>query len=756
MAPSMIFMIVFDALILLGAVILFLRPSFTLKLLTWILRHTLVRLRVEGLENIPDSGPVLIVSNHVSLIDMLLIQSVSRRPVRFMVHQEVLEFVPTRFIFWYLGVIRVPSIRRPKAMQRFFRRVRGELRKGEVLCLFPEGGISGNGGLMRFRSGVAPLLPAGVDVSVIPIRIGMLWGRLFSVHDGKLKYRAPRSLPLNFSLRIGAPASTGLSAFQLRQLISELGAEAEAAPQPGELPLHVAFAKRAKRHPFAVTYLDADGTKLTNFEMLVRAALLSRRVRALGTESRYIGVLLPNCTSMAAAMFGVLFAGRTPAVINFSAGAEVALEAASRAGIGKILTSRKFLHKLGWEEKPGMVILEDEAKKITKSEKRAMIRLVLLLPFRMLMRRLAPESAFNAGREAVLLFSSGSTGRPKAVQLTHRNINCDLWAFWRMILWSRRDRIVGNLPLFHAYGFTVEFAFPALSGTPVVYLPNPLDAAGVVKTIDEYDITLLTATPTFLQGYMRKAKPEQLKSLRLVITGAEKLRPELAAKFRDMTGLEIIEGYGCTELSPIVTINLCNSIYLLGRHAHHPGSIGIPLPGIHVRVVDPESGVELGPDEPGLMQVRGGIVMKGYLNDPEQTARVVQNGYYNTGDIARIDRDGYVYITGRASRFSKIGGEMVPHELVEQAIANLRGSEEREVAVAGRGDPKRGERLVVFYTPDDFDPAAVVEELRKEKLPNLWIPKTEDFVKLDRLPLLGSGKLDLAKLKKLAEEQASA
>ena len=163
MAPSMIFMIVFDALILLGAVILFLRPSFTLKLLTWILRHTLVRLRVEGLENIPDSGPVLIVSNHVSLIDMLLIQSVSRRPVRFMVHQEVLEFVPTRFIFWYLGVIRVPSIRRPKAMQRFFRRVRGELRKGEVLCLFPEGGISGNGGLMRFRSGVAPLLPAGVE-----------------------------------------------------------------------------------------------------------------------------------------------------------------------------------------------------------------------------------------------------------------------------------------------------------------------------------------------------------------------------------------------------------------------------------------------------------------------------------------------------------------------------------------------------------------------------------------------------------------
>ncbi|MBS1369493.1 MAG: AMP-binding protein [Lentisphaeria bacterium] len=754
MDSSTIFLIAFDLLILLGMLILFLRPALSMKLLVWILRHTLVRLRVEGEENIPDSGPVLLVSNHVSLIDMLLIQSASRRPVKFMVRQEVLDFVPTRFLFWYLGVIRVPSITRPKAMRRFFQRVRGELRRGEVLCLFPEGGISGNGGLMRFRSGVAPLLPAGVEVSVIPMRIGMLWGRLFTIHKKKLKYRAPHMIPLNFSLKIGRPASPALSAFEFRQMISELGAEAEAAPQPGELPLHIAFARRAKRHPFETTYLDADGTKCRNFEMLVRAAILSRRVRGLETDSRYIGILLPNCTTMAAAMFGVLFADRTPAVINFSAGAEVALEAAARAGIDRILTSRRFLHKLGWQETPQMVILEDEAKKITKSEKRSMMFLCMLMPFRMLMRRLAPRSVFNVGREAVLLFSSGSTGRPKAVQLTHRNINCDLWAFWRMILWSRRDRIVGNLPLFHAYGFTVEFAFPALSGTPVVYLPNPLDAAGVVKAIGEYDITLLTATPTFLQGYMRKAKPEQLKSLRLVITGAEKLRPELAAKFREMTGLEIIEGYGCTELSPIVTINLCNSIYLLGKHAHHPGSIGIPLPGIHVRVVDPDSGVELGPDLPGLMQVKGGIVMKGYLHDPEQTARVIQNGYYNTGDIARIDREGYVYITGRASRFSKIGGEMVPHELVEQAIANLRGREEREVAVAGRADAKRGERLVVFHTADDLDPAAVIEGLRAEKLPNLWIPKAEDFVKIDHLPLLGSGKLDLAKLKKLAEELA--
>ncbi|UKI34342.1 MAG: AMP-binding protein [Lentisphaeria bacterium] len=465
--------------------------------------------------------------------------------------------------------------------------------------------------------------------------------------------------PVQFRISVGEPISPELSAFQLRQKISELGADAETGPQPGEVPIHTAFAFQAKRHPLRRTYRDADGTAVSNFEQLVRALLLSRRIRELNeVDSGYIGVLLPNCSVMASLMLGVLFADRTPAVINFSAGAEVALDAARRAGITRILTSRKFLEKLGWEATPEMLFLEEIAKQIPPGRNGALHCSLHCSPRRMLVRHFAPLSGFNVRHEAVLLFSSGSTGRPKAIMLTHRNINCDLWAFWRVIVWERnRDRVLGNLPLFHAYGFTVQFAFPALSGTPVIYVPNPLDAATAVRAIAEYGVTLLTATPTFLQNYLRKAEAGDLRSLRLVITGAEKLRPELAARFHEMTGLEIIEGYGCTELSPIVTINLCNSIFRLGRHADHPGSIGTPLPGIHVRVVNSDTGVELGPNQPGHLQVKSGIVMKGYLNDPEQTARVIRDGYYDTGDIARIDEAGYVYITGRASRFSKIGGK---------------------------------------------------------------------------------------------------
>ncbi len=749
---------IFVALVVIaGVVYLWKKPSRMLKLILWILRHSVIRLRTYGKENIPHSGSVLIVSNHVSMIDLLLIQALSPRPVQFMIRRQVLNFRLAQFILRHLGVLEVPESHHPKAMQRFFDQVQEKLRQGGVVCLFPEGKISGNGSLMRFRSSISSFLPPNIPVAVIPVRIGMLEGRLSQIVDGKIKFYLPHSLPITFSLDVGTPVSPDLSAFQLRQRISEIGAIAEKRPQPGEVPIHSAFALRAKRHPFTTTYFDADGTAVLNFEMLVRAVILSKKIRTLSCgDSGYAGVLMPNCTILASLMLGVMYSDLTPAVVNFSAGQDVALEAVHRVGVSVILTSRKFLAKLGWKISPEMIFLEDIAKSVSKPEKHLAILQILLLPRKMLLRSLAPLSYQNLERPAVLLFSSGSTGKPKGVMLTHRNINCDLWAFWRVIAWNRKkDRIIGNLPLFHAYGFTVEFAFPAMSGAPVVYVTNPLDSAGIVSTIEKYQITILTATPTFLQNYLRKARPEQLRSLRLVITGAEKLRPELSMKFRQMTGLEIIEGYGCTELSPIVTINLSSSTSLLGKHVDHPGSIGIPLPGIHVRVIDPDTGEELGPNLPGRMQVKSGIVMKGYLNDPEQSAKVLLHDYYDTGDIARIDPDGYVYLTGRASRFSKIGGEMVPHEIVEDAIAKILGSEECEVAITGRGDARRGERLVVFYTSPTLDPTSIVQILRNKNLPNLWIPKVEDFVKIESLPRLGSGKLDLKRLRQMAEEQLS-
>ncbi|MBP5531112.1 MAG: 1-acyl-sn-glycerol-3-phosphate acyltransferase, partial [Lentisphaeria bacterium] len=332
-----------------------------------ILRHSILRLRIYGAENIPNSGPVLLVANHVSLFDMVMLQCICHNRVRFMVRADLLEFLPVRFVFWYLGVIRVPNAKHPKEMQAFFDKIKRRLKHGETLCLFPEGEISGNGNMMRFRSGVDPMMPENTEVTILPVRIGMLHGRLLTVEKGKAHFNWPKKLPVNYSITVGEPVEPNLSPFQLRQKISELGAITERLPQPGELPFHTSFVIRAKRHPFRSSFYDAaTGAKLSNFKLLVGAMLLSRKILRLDRgENGYVGVLMPNCNAAAATLMAVLFADRTPAVINYSAGAQVALESARRAGVKTIFTSRKFLEKLKWEPTLEMVFLEDVSTIIT-------------------------------------------------------------------------------------------------------------------------------------------------------------------------------------------------------------------------------------------------------------------------------------------------------------------------------------------------------------------------------------------------------
>ncbi|MCQ2378964.1 MAG: AMP-binding protein [Victivallaceae bacterium] len=734
-------------------VFLFFCRVWTLRLIGFIITHTVVRLRKFGLDNLPKSGPVLIVSNHISLIDLLLIQLVCPRKVRFMIRADIINFVPTRFIFWYLGVIRVPNARRPQELKKYFNDVRDRLRHGEVLCFLPEGAISGNGNLMRFRSGVEPLLPTDTEVVVLPFRIGMLHGRLFSYRNGKMHFSLPRFLPVDFSIAIGDPLDRKIGAFELRQVISELGASVERRPQPGEMPLHTAFIRRAKHHPFQKIFCDVvTDSWSSNFSMLVKTLIFTRAVRELDRgEDGYVGVLLPNSTLTAAVLMSVQLADRTPAIINFSAGEEVALESAARIGVRTIFTSRRFLEKIKWRERPGMIMLEDLAPGVTTGMKIRAILRAIFVPGRILVRQLAPFSCYNMHRQAVVLFSSGSTGTPKAVMLTHRNINCDLWSFLRMVTLQEDECICGNLPMFHAFGFIMHYGIPCQFGAPVCFHLNPLASDEIDKGIEKYNATILTPTPNIMQKNLHRTTKKQHNSLRLVFVGAEKLPPELAERYFNLTGRNLIEGYGCTELSPIVTINFNNSIFEMNTRSSHPGSIGCALPGIHVRIIDPETGVELGPNRPGRMQVKAGTVMKGYLNNPEQTARVIQNRYYDTGDIAKIDEDGYIYITGRASRFSKIGGEMVPHEAIEDALSNFLHTEMRSVAVTGRRDGRKGERLVVFYTADSLDIDAATEYLRAQKFPNIWLPKRDDYVRVEALPLLGTGKLDLRKLNEMAD-----
>lgn len=731
-------------------------PYLFLRTLVAFLRCTCYHVRLNGIENVPEAGPGLLVVNHVSIFDSLILIGLTNRRIHFMMQSDFYRMPILHQIFFRrIGVLEVPNSGKPKQMIDFLQRTRDLLRAGDLVCVFPEGEVSGNGLIMRFKKGIPRMLPEDVDVPVIPVRLGMIWGSIFSFYSGHVKFICPRQFPIPVSITVGKPVPRDITAFQMRQMISEMGAEAELAAFPQERPIHHAFVRTVKRHPFAIAYKDFGANKAPrNYEMLIRALVFSKIIREIDSgNSHYIGVLLPNTTVLAAVLHGILFADRVPAVMNFTAGKAAREHAIKNANMKVILTSRKFLEKLQIEQTPEMFCLEDLAEKVTPSMKRRAIFHTFFLPTRFLVKLYAPLSWYDLKREAVLLFSSGSTGIPKGIRLTHHNLNSNFFSFWRIINWTPRDRVVGNLPLFHAYGFMVCFVLSAVAGTRVIYLPNPLDAAGVCSLVEKEKPTLMMATPTFLQHYLRKFKPGQFDSLRLVITGAEKLRQDISTQFKELTGLSIVEGFGCTELSPIVTVNLSYSIFTLGRESGMKGSIGAPLPGIHVKIVDPETLVELPYNTSGLMLVKGALVMKGYLNDPEATARAIdKDGYYNTGDIATMSVDGYVTITGRLSRFSKIAGEMVPHELIEMAINEILASEERCVAVCGAPDEKRGEKIMVFYSTNHLNPSEMTERMKERNMPNLWIPKTTDFVFVEKIPMLGSGKLDFQTLQKMARD----
>ena len=745
--------------IILGVSSFYIMPQFLLRFLMRALIRTLYRLRKFGIENLPEEGPALLVGNRASFVDIFFIQACTSRPIRFMMHESYYNAPFWRPLFRSAGFISVPS-NKPKQLKALLEYTRELLRQGEMVCVFPEGDITKNGTMSSFRDGFAELMPEDMpEIPVIPVRIGMTWGSIFSCYYGKFKLTWPNELPHPASVTVGKPIPRDTSAYEVRIIFSELAAETELIPEKGERPFHIQFAWLAKHHPFRHSiqqYDDAHGLQAPSlFSLLVKTVLISRWIRRLCDESEeYVGVMLPNSLAATCTITGVLMADRKPAVMNFTAGIPANQHAVKIANIKHILTSRVFIQKIRMKPTPEMVFLEDAAADIGRpSSKYTWLLACIFLTHEELMKLVSPKSWQDVNRIAVLIFSSGSTGIPKGIMLTHHNINADVAAMTSMIGWRKTDSVLGNLPIFHSFGLTVCMWLPIVTGTRVVFIANALDAAMSLKVIREQKISIIVATPSFLMLYMRKGTAEDFKSLRLTITGAERLREDIVVKFRKLTGLEITEGYGCTELSPVVSINVANSRMELGVEVAKPGSIGAPLPGICAKIVDPST-FELMPENTdGLMIVKGAIVMKGYLGEPGKTAEVIRDGWYVTGDIAHMNRNGFITITGRLSRFSKIAGEMVPHELVEREINNILQPEERLVAVCGAADAKHGEKLIVFYTdPGRLAPDELIRQLKDRQIPNLWIPKAENFILVDSLPMLGNGKLDLAALVELAKK----
>jgi acyl-[acyl-carrier-protein]-phospholipid O-acyltransferase/long-chain-fatty-acid--[acyl-carrier-protein] ligase len=698
-------------------------PDFLIRFTLWMLTHTIYKIRIVGQENVPFRGPALLVCNHLSHVDGLIIGACLQHFIRFMVYRPYYEIWWLHWLFRMMNAIPV-SGRNRKEIVESLERARDELRQGHVVCIFAEGAISRTGNLLPLKRGFEKI-----------VRFFWKW---------------PQRIPYPVTVSFGRSMPTTTTAQEIRQTLMELGTEAVQHRRSKRDLLHLKFVKTAKRRWFSFCMADSTGRRLTYGRALVASLLMSRWFSARGPKGSMVGILLPPSVGGALANIALLTAGKIPINLNFTIGREAMSSAIQQCGIQMIVTSRTFLAKAKLEKTAEMIFLEETMKEITPLQKVSTALTSFLLPS-YLIEKLYNRSEINPNSLATVIFSSGSTGKPKGVMLSHHNLLSNLEAIAQIFWVTSKDRMMGVLPFFHSFGFAGTLWLPLLAGFGVVYHSNPIDAKTVGELVSRYKATFLISTPTFYSAYVRKCTPREFASLRYAIVGAEKLREPIAHAFKEKFGLDLLEGYGCTEMSPVVSVNIPD---IEDGREHHTGrkhgTVGHPVPGVCVKVVDPESGEAVSRGQEGLLLVKGPNQMLGYLGEPEMTAEAFRDGWYVTGDIASVDEDGFIRITDRLSRFSKIGGEMVPHVKVEEAIHQILGDD--SCVVTAVPDEQKGERLVVLHTHKEITPQELWDKLSETDLPKLWIPKRENIYCIDAIPLLGTGKVDLKAVRAIAVE----
>lgn len=476
------------------------------------------------------------------------------------------------------------------------------------------------------------------------------------------------------------------------------------------------------------------------------------------TDRNRVGIVFPPGIGAYIANLAVALAGKVPVNLNFTLGRASAEACLRKAEIDCILTTdqvRKKLSGFPWPES-GVADIVEILEGVSKWKTLALLAAIRALPAKLLASALKVPSV-GGDSEAGLLFTSGSSGEPKGVILTHRNVLSNCLQIDGSQLLPDGEKVIASLPIFHSFGFTVTLWYPILRCVSVVTVPSPLEFKKIAEAIAAESATVLISTPTFLKPYIRRVAPEKLKTLKYVVTGAEKTPGGFAELWQKTFNSEYLEGYGLTETSPVVCANLPDKLTASessdnkGVSGFRPGSVGRLFPGQAARILDPETMEPLPVTETGLLLLKGPNIFGGYLDDADRTAEVMQDGWFITGDLARFDADGFLFIEGRLSRFSKIAGEMVPHGTIEQALVEAFGlmdSDEPMLAIGSRPDEAKGEALVLL-SAIDIELPDVKAKLSAAGYSNLWVPKV--IKRVDKIPTLATGKLDLRTIRTLSE-----
>ncbi|MBW3598705.1 MAG: AMP-binding protein, partial [Planctomycetes bacterium] len=729
-------------------------PQASLRFVVWLLSRWLYRIEVHNRENLPHDGGALLVPNHISWLDGVLLMLTSSRPVRMVVWAGNFNNRYLKRLAEMYGVI--PITQRPKEIAAALKQARDALNAGELVCVFPEGGISRTGQLQGFKPGVLKILK-GTEVPVVPVYLDQLWGSIFSFDRGKFFWKLPRRFPYPISIYFGPPVARRDDLHHIRQAVQHLGTQAVQQRSEQFTPTPISFIRQCKKRKFSPKMRDTMGGVLKGGELLLRTLILRRLLRrhVLAEGEQYVGVLLPPTAGGVIANCALSLDRRIAVNLNYSTTSDVINGCIEDAGVKHVLTSRQFMSKMNFDIKAELVYLEDFKSKVTTGDKVAAAAGAYVTPGPVLSRQLGLHHIKNDDVLTVI-FTSGSTGKPKGVMLTHANIASNVEAIDQIIHLTKDDVLLCVLPFFHSLGYTVTLWGVMTLNIQGAYHYTPLDARRIGKLAAESKSTVLLTTPTFLRSYLRRCTKEEFETLDVVVAGAEKLPKELCDAFEEKFGVRPVEGYGATELSPLVSVNIPPSrTFDNFQTTLKEGTVGRPVPGVSAKVVHLETGEELSAGQEGMLLATGPNVMKGYLNREEETAKVIRDGWYVTGDVAFIDEEGFIHITGRESRFSKIGGEMVPHITIEETINQIVGASEDEgpkCAITAVPDPKRGERLIVIHTPIDKTPAEIGKALSEKGFSNLFIPGEDSYLEVKEIPVLGSGKFDLKGMKQVALE----
>ena len=754
-SPTAVFLV--GGLLTLAATVysLILLPQALVRLLLWMATRTLYRIRVEGRENIPAKGGALFVCNHLSFMDGLLLVAATDRFVRFIIFKDIYDLPLVKPLARLGDAIPISSQLRPREMIKSLRTASEAVQRGQIVCIFAEGQITRIGQMLPFRRGMERIMK-NVDAPIIPVHLDGVWGSIFSFERGRFLWKLPRKIPYPVTVSFGKPLPPDTPPFEVRRAVQELHTQAYALRRKRIEPLHHSFVRTARKHRGRFSMADGQTERVSFGAALARTIFLARRLRHVWQEQKMVGILLPPSVPGALVNMAALLTGRVPVNLNYTASDAVVASCAQQCELRTVISAGAFLEKIPVHPPEKVILLEELAANPRFSEKIFALALSWLMPLPLLERYLSGGKTAQIDDLATVIFSSGSTGDPKGVMLSHYNIASNIQQMGQVFALDNDDRLLGILPFFHSFGFTVTICLPAVLGTGVVFHPNPLDARIIGALAQKYAITFMVATPTFLQAYIRRCAPEDFGSVQFVLAGAEKLPERIVQAFEDQFGIRPLEGYGCTECSPVVAVNTRDFRAAGFRQVGGKrGKIGHPLPGMSVRIVHPETGEPQPLGQQGLLLVKGPNVMQGYLKRPEKTAEVLHDGWYNTGDIAILDEDGFLAIADRLSRFSKIGGEMVPHVKVEDRLHELAGAAEQKFAVTAVPDEKKGERLIVLHTLTEGELKDCLEKFAACDLPALWKPRANQFFHVDALPYLGTGKLDLRRIKETAAELAT-